>query len=68
MSQRSRSKSRSKLRSKTGTKKKMSCKDYLRKKIEINMREFKEGRFKTAKQAIAVSYSQVRKKHPRCLL
>jgi len=42
------------------------CKKYLSKKIAINMNEYKEGRFKSPQQAIAVSYSQVKKKYPSC--
>lgn len=49
-------------------KKKLSkkCSRFLKKKIGINMREYKEGRFKSPSQAIAVSYSQMRKKFPNC--
>jgi len=36
--------------------------DALQKKIKKNIEEFKKGRFKSVPQAIAVSYSQVRKK------
>jgi hypothetical protein len=39
------------------------CKDYLSKKIGINIRE---GIYKSNAQAIAVAYSQVSKKHPSC--
>ena len=44
------------------------CKNRLRKKIAINMKELKKKRslFKNPAQAIAVSYSQVLKKHPAC--
>ena len=45
---------------------KSKCRKYLSKKIAINIDEFKRGLFKSKKQAIAVSYSQVRKKHPAC--
>lgn len=38
---------------------------YLQKKIKENMREWKEGRWVSQKQALAVSYSQARKKYPR---
>ena len=38
------------------------CKDYLQKKIRKNIGEYKKGRYKSPKQAIAVSYSQTRKK------
>ena len=36
------------------------CKSYLQKKIKINMRKWKDGRWKSQKQALAVSYSQMR--------
>jgi len=42
------------------------CKNKLSDKIRVNMREFKKGNFKSRKQAIAVSYSQVKKKYPEC--
>ena len=35
-------------------------------KIAINMKEYKQGRYKSPKQAIAVAYSQVLKKSPKC--
>jgi hypothetical protein len=35
-------------------------------KIAINMREYKNGRFKSPKQAIAVAYAQVLKQSPGC--
>jgi len=64
-----RTKSRSKSISKRSYKKRLTkkqCQTKLRKKISINMKELKEGRFKNAKQAIAVSYNQVKKKFPSC--
>ena len=30
------------------------------------MSEYKRGRYKSHKQALAVSYSQAKKKYPRC--
>ena len=39
------------------------CAKALSRKIKINMHE---PRYKSRKQAIAVSYSQVLKKHPKC--
>lgn len=39
----------------------MSCKKFLSAKIKINSREFKNK-----KQAIAVSYSEVKKGNPMC--
>ena len=43
-----------------------TCKQKLASKIKINMTEYKAGRWKSPKQAIAVSYSQVLKKSPKC--
>ena len=43
-----------------------TCKQCLQKKIAINMHEYKSGRFSSPAQAIAVSYSQVRKMRPGC--
>jgi len=55
-------------RKKTPAKKsKKQCKDLLQKKIRINISEFKKGRWKSPKQAVAVSYSQIRKRFPECL-
>ena len=45
---------------------KSKCKSYLKNKIKINMKEYKTGRYVSPKQAIAVSYSQTLKSHPRC--
>jgi hypothetical protein len=39
------------------------CKEQLKKKIDINI---KEGKFSSRKQAIAVAYSQVKKRSPVC--
>jgi hypothetical protein len=44
----------------------LSCKEKLSEKIRINMREYKEGRWVSPQQAIAVAYSQVLKKSPSC--
>jgi len=46
--------------------KRRSCKKLLSDKIAINMREYKAGRYVSRPQALAVSYSQIRKKYPRC--
>lgn len=52
---------------KTKKSKKSKCQKMVSKKIAINMREFKEGKmFVSPKQAIAVAYSQVKKKSPLC--
>ena len=45
---------------------KSSCKLVLSKKIKRNMREYKQGRYSSQAQAIAVSYSQISKKKPGC--
>ncbi len=42
------------------------CKHKLKQKIKINMKEWKRKRFKSQKQALAVSYAQVKKKFPKC--
>ena len=42
------------------------CRKHLSKKIAINMKEYKDGRYSSPKQAIAVSYSQVKKLYPHC--
>ena len=42
------------------------CRKMLAKKIAINMEEYRQGRFLYPKQAVAVSYSQVKKKSPKC--
>jgi hypothetical protein len=45
---------------------KKKCEAAVKRKISINMKEYKAGRFASPKQAVAVSYSQVRKKSPAC--
>ena len=45
---------------------KRSCQTKLKNKIKINMAEYKKGRFSSRKQALAVSYAQVKKKSPSC--
>jgi len=42
------------------------CKKRVSDKIRINMDEYKQGKFSSRQQAIAVSYSQVSKKYPYC--
>ena len=42
------------------------CKQLLQKKIQINIEEYKKGWWVSPKQAVAVSYSQIRKKYPEC--
>jgi hypothetical protein len=53
--------------SKRGSLKKL-CRSKLSKKIKINMNEYKKGnkRIKSPLQAIAISYSQIKKKYPKC--
>ena len=46
--------------------KKASCLLSLRRKIKVNMKEYKSGRWVSPKQALAVSYSQVKKRRPEC--
>ena len=53
-------------RRRTKRKAKSKCRQRLNNKIIINMKEYKNGLFKTRKQAIAVSYSQTLKKYPKC--
>ena len=45
---------------------KSACQTKLKNKIRINMGEYKKGKFSSRKQALAVSYSQVKKKSPGC--
>ena len=45
---------------------KNKCRSYLKKEIRKNMKEYKSGRYSSRAQALAVSYSQVKKKYPRC--
>ena len=42
------------------------CQNLLKKKISINMKEYNAGKFVSRPQAVAVSYSQVRKSFPGC--
>ena len=45
---------------------KSRCQSYLKRKIRANMDEYKRGRFSSRSQALAVSYSQTKKKLPYC--
>ncbi len=47
-------------------KRERACKDLLKEKVRINMDEFKDGRFVSRQQAVAVAYSQVKKMKPSC--
>lgn len=42
------------------------CKNMLKDKIRVNIDEYKEGRYNSRAQAIAVSYAQVNKTRPSC--
>lgn len=42
-----------------------NCKSLLQEKIRINMRERKERKW-SVPQALAISYSQIRRKYPEC--
>ncbi len=55
---------RSRRRSKSKSKSK--CRKYLSAKIKKNMGEYHMGLYSSRAQAVAVSYSQTRKKHPAC--
>jgi hypothetical protein len=46
------------------------CHNYLKKKISINMSEKKKKnrRIRTTKQALAIAYSQTRRKYSKCHL
>ena len=55
-----------KRKSPKGVRTKSKCKDLLQKKIKKNMKEYKQGRYVSRQQALAVSYSQVKKASPYC--
>ena len=66
---RRRSKRRSRRRSRSHKRSYMTlarCKTALKEKIKINMREYNNGKYSNRKQAIAVAYSQIKKKYPQC--
>ena len=50
------------------SKKETKCYKYLQNKISYNLDEYKKGKYKTSKQAIAISYSQAKLKYPDCNL
>ena len=60
-------KKRTSKRSKRNLSKKF-CRSKLSEKIRINMREYKSGnkKIKSPLQAIAIAYSQIKKKYPKC--
>jgi hypothetical protein len=45
---------------------KSDCKKKLAKKIKVNMDEYKSGRYSSRGQAVAISYSQIKKQYPWC--
>ena len=47
-------------------KKEMTCKNLLKQKVGINIEEYKDGRYSSRNQAIAVAYNQVKKMKPLC--
>ncbi len=53
-------------RSRRRSKSKSKCRKYLSAKIKKNMGEYHMGLYSSRAQAVAVSYSQTRKKHPAC--
>jgi hypothetical protein len=61
-----RGKSLSKTRSLKNVRTKSKCKELLQKKVKKNMQEYKKGRYVSRQQALAVSYSQVKKASPYC--
>ncbi len=52
--------------SKKNIRKKDDCMNLLKDKISKNMKEYKDGFYSSRQQAIAVSYSQVKKMSPYC--
>ena len=50
------------------TKKERKCYKYLQSKISYNLDEYKKGKYKTSKQAIAIAYNQAKNKYPDCKL
>ena len=50
------------------SKKETKCYKYLQNKISYNLDEYKKGKYKTSKQAIAISYAQAKLKFPDCKL
>ena len=47
-------------------KRERACKDLLKEKVGINLKEYEDGRYLSRQQAIAVAYSQVKKMKPSC--
>ena len=42
------------------------CKKELKDKIKFNMKEYNNGKYANRKQAIAIAYSQIYRKYPKC--
>lgn len=63
-SRKTKRKPRSAQKRKSYTKK--QCRAYLSQKIKTNMHELEKGRWSNRAQAIAVSFSQTRKRFPGC--
>ena len=63
---RSRRKSRRKSRRNVIYMTEARCKAALKEKIRINIREYKDGKYSSRQQAIAVAYSILSRKHPNC--
>ena len=57
-----------KKRKKTRSSASKKCKQYLKNKIKKTMHEYKKKTkgIKNRKQALAIAYSQTKKKHPKC--
>ena len=45
---------------------KRKCQEKLQRKIRTNLRKYSQGKFSSRKQAIAVSYQQIRRTNPKC--
>jgi len=44
-----------------------TCKALAEAKIKHNIEEYKEGRYSSPQQAVAVGYAQARKAYPKCV-
>lgn len=44
------------------------CKNYLTSTIKKNLKKYKEGGYKSSRQAIAASYTMTKRKFPTCKL
>jgi hypothetical protein len=42
------------------------CRSLVSHKVSANLKEMEKGRYSSRAQAVAVSYSQVQKKYPKC--